>query len=653
MCFVFRFLYCIAVCSVITVGVYAQTPSQDIALYSSLFPQEQAVYKRFDETVHITVSNDDIVITSEYDKQLFLLSDNASHFKEETIYYNDFFKISNVSAYSLIPHETKDRYVRNRVRNFQDTDVLRSSFIFHDDLRAKKFLYDGLRRGASTHVTYKQTYLEPHFWGNFFFQSRIPIVEGNFTVYVPHGVEIGYTMFGNADMQERVVYTQKSYKQGVVHVWSVVNMPKYSTDSDAPDMRYFAAHMQVYVKKYTTSSGKEIILYNDVSRLHAWYKELLEKVPMDISPEFMAAADSIKNASVDEEDMVRNVLYWVQDNIFYIAFEAGFDGFIPRGADGIFHRRYGDCKDMSNILVEMLSYMGVTAYHTWIGSRKLPYTYQEVPTTSSDNHMIATYVTSDSVYVFLDATSKLSPYGTPPAFIQGKQALINKKSGSLPYTIKTVPIIPAERNLYYDTAVFTFTDRTIQGKSVITLYGYPSQRIHRRFQSATEREFRDFLKSYTRKGNNTYNVVSYSVSGNDNRETPLELDITFSIQNYIVASGNQMFVNLNMDVLAERYDIRRTRTAPLEYDYKESFYIVNTLIVPDEFRVSHIPEKREFSSDIVSFYIDYELQDNAVVYRFSMQNDALYVDPSQFDVLHDFLTALRSAYRETVILIKK
>ncbi len=69
-------------------------------------------------------------------------------------------------------------------------------------------------------------------------------------------------------------------------------------------------------------------------------------------------------------------------------------GLIPHPASYVCEKRYGDCKDMANLIVSMLHMAGVNnAYHTWIGTRDLPFKYTEFPTPIVDNHMIATYVT--------------------------------------------------------------------------------------------------------------------------------------------------------------------------------------------------------------------------------------------------------------------
>ena len=100
---------------------------------------------------------------------------------------------------------------------------------------------------------------------------------------------------------------------------------------------------------------------------------------------------------------------------------------------------------MANLIVNMLKLAGVKAYHTWIGTRDLPYKYSKVPTPLVDNHMIATYISADKQYYFLDATSDHTPFGLPSSMIQGKEALIGLDPTH--YEVKMIPEIAKEKNV--------------------------------------------------------------------------------------------------------------------------------------------------------------------------------------------------------------
>ena len=190
----------------------------------------------------------------------------------------------------------------------------------------------------------------------------------------------------------------------------------------------------------------------------------------DTDPELeVLVAELIKGKTSDLEK-VKALYYWTQKNIKYIAFEYALGGFIPREANDVFQKKYGDCKDNSSILYKMLEIAGLEGNLTWIGTRKIPYTYEEVPTPAVDNHMILSYEYNNKTY-YLDATGRYIQIDYPSSFIQGKEALIaNGKS----YKIKKIPVIAANLNTITDSTYLKISGRDIIGSVSYTHLTLPT-----------------------------------------------------------------------------------------------------------------------------------------------------------------------------------
>ena len=149
----------------------------------------------------------------------------------------------------------------------------------------------------------------------------------------------------------------------------------------------------------------------------------------------------------------------MQSNIKYVAFEDGLGGFVPRGAASVCDKRYGDCKDMANLLYEMLNHVGIEAYRTWIGTRNRQYSYYDVPTPMVDNHMITTAIIEDET-IFLDATDSYVPFGMPSAFTQTKEALLGIDDNN--YKIIKVPVQIADKSITSINSMFTLEGNIIK-----------------------------------------------------------------------------------------------------------------------------------------------------------------------------------------------
>ena len=124
---------------------------------------------------------------------------------------------------------------------------------------------------------------------------------------------------------------------------------------------------------------------------------------------------------------------------------------------------------MASIIHEMLRMAHIKSYLTWIGSRDIPYTYSEVPTPATDNHMITTYLDKNKHWVFLDGTGKDAPINTFTSFIQGKQAMIGLTNDS--FALATLPVPDTSANTTIDSSHVSIQDKLVIGKGKITMKG--------------------------------------------------------------------------------------------------------------------------------------------------------------------------------------
>ena len=276
--------------------------------------------------------------------------------------------------------------------------------------------------------------------------------------------------------------------------------------------------------------------------------------------------DAIVKKSKSEVETVRNVFYWVQDNIQYVAFEEGMRGLIPHNGSYVCEKRYGDCKDMANLIVTMLKMANIKAYHTWIGTRDLPYKYTEVPTPLVDNHMIATYIDSKQRYYFLDATSDHTAFGLPSSMIQGKEALIGFDKNK--YEVKLVPEMNKEINATNDSIFIRLDGNQITGKGQTSLSGYAKVFGGYELDRAEKDDVKRYVTRLIGKGSNKFYLDGYNLANLDDRDIPTRIDYTFRIGDYFQKIGDEFYINLHLKKDYYNAFIDKTREAPMEISYK-------------------------------------------------------------------------------------
>ena len=155
----------------------------------------------------------------------------------------------------------------------------------------------------------------------------------------------------------------------------------------------------------------------------------------------------------------------------------------------------------------MLEIAGLEGNLTWIGTRKIPYTYEEVPTPAVDNHMILSYEYNNKTY-YLDATGRYIQIDYPSSFIQGKEALIaNGKS----YKIKKIPVIAANLNTITDSTYLKISGRDIIGSSQTKLSGYLKNNLFYNLENTRkEAAVKEFYNKRFSKGSNKFLITSFT-----------------------------------------------------------------------------------------------------------------------------------------------
>lgn len=342
--------------------------------------------------------------------------------------------------------------------------------------------------------------------------------------------------------------------------------------------------------------------------------------------------------------------YWTQNNIKYIAFEYALGGFIPRQANDVFQKKYGDCKDNSSILYKMLEIAGIKGHLTWIGTRSIPYSYNEVPTPLVDNHMILSYTDKDKTY-FLDATGRHVPIDFPTSFIQGKQALIS--DGESNFIIKEVPIMPSKSNALIDSTFIDINGENLIGKSKTHLSGYKKIDLFNYLESEVkEDKIKEFYNTNLEKGNNKFLISTYEEMNKYDYDKNFTLNYEFTVNNYIKKSGDEIYVNLNLNKELSNYKTKEDRKYDIEYDYKNYYSYTTTLNIPEGYSVDYIPENVSYSNAFLSSNITYTKNGNSITYNHTGNLDFLSLTLAQQKEVNALIKKIEKEYKEVIILKK-
>lgn len=617
----------------------------DLPIWSQKHPDENAVYLKDEETIIIKVNKGKLDIRQEVYHEVLYLNDNAHFLSNGRVYYSHFSPILELEAQTLVPQEN-DRYKTIQVSDFKDVGET-SENIFYDDSRSKSFMYPALTKGAKTILSYKKNLTEPHLLSSFFFGSSYPAAEAKLVIRAQKGVKIKYNIYHGDQLP--IDYTTKEKGDFVDHIWTAKDVKKFEGEAGAVPARYYIPHIVYYIESYTVN-GVETPVLRNLSDLHNWDYSFVKSTINEDSPELKKLTDSIISGAATDKEKAKRIYYWVQDHVKYVAFEDGLRGFTPYSPYTVCNNRYGDCKDMASLLNGMLRYAGLNSHLVWIGSRSLPYKFTELPTPGVANHMI-TAVQLEDTLIYLDATSRFTPFGIPSAFIMGKEALF--EMGESSYKIRTVPVMSKELSASVDSASFRITGKMIHGTGKLTLSGYKKARNTYGLDGNRKEDVDKAVHNLLQKGSNKYKTSKYTLHNIRDKDHPLEVNYEFTVEDYVTIADNEMYVNILLDKYFSNATIDTSKfSLPRENDFHVSYTTVNTVEIPEGYEVNYVPKDSEYKGDLFGYTIRYAQTGKAVTAVCSIHLSYLILDKEKFPEWNNMIKKLKSNYKEAVVLKK-
>lgn len=624
--------------------------SQDIDYYNRLkheYRNEDAVIVENIDEITIDLVNNDLEIYNSHFEKRFFISDKTSYYADDYIYYSFFTEIEDIKAY-LYEYNGKG-FKKQRVTDIT-TQNRYSTSIFYDDNMIKKIVFPNFSPFSYTTISYKEKIKDPHFLGKYFFTSFVPSEKNEVRVRCHKDVVLKYKLFNTGKYNvEEVIKDDGTYK---IYTWRLKKAPKYVLDEESYSIHYIEPHVVLYIGSYKVE-GKSKTVLSSTSDLYNWYYSMTSEVNSQEAPELKALADSLTANCKTEEEIVKSVYYWVQENIKYVAFEDGYSGFIPREAKDIYHKRYGDCKDMSSIMNKIFSYTPVESHLTWVGTRDIPYSYNELPTTSVDNHMVLAVKLNDTIRI-IDGTATYQPMNLPTSFIIGKEAMVGIDSAN--FLIHKVRIPHMDESYAVDSIILEFQDNSLHGEASVCYTGYFKTNIGTMLKRRPESKYQELLSDMLETGSNKFKLNDFEIYGLHNRDTTLRINYQFELNNYAKQIGNELYVNLNLDkaLASSKIDIEKQN-----YNEKMEFKRITSKVVelkiPNDYMLKHIPGNSEYQNSNFGYSLTYQHNKarNSVLLEQRIYIDTIDITKEQFGDWNNMVAKLNEAYSQAFILEKK
>lgn len=623
----------------------------DFQHYKKKFPNSETVTLNHNVDVEIFVNEEtsELNATVVHDITMLALKNNGGGMGLVQVPFSAYEQVDILSAkyYLLdslgvpkIKHRIKTRYV-------EEKDYFING-IFYNDLKVKQFASKtGVGEKSLLMYSYKETYTDVKFLTRVFAQSYVQnaVDSFNLSIRAPHYVDYELIPFNiqncelNYSTEEVEGQEQRNYR--------ITKIPTHVSEDLMAPSSYILPHLLFHIKSFEYL-GKATKVLNSTEDLYAWYRSLIVELQPDQT--FVdELSGRIVKSETDEEKKIKLLYEWMQKNVQYVAFEDGIAGFKPEEARSVCEKLYGDCKGMANLLVELLNSQGFTAYHTWIGTRSLPYDYS-IPSLAVDNHMICALEWQGKTY-FLDPTDKSSQWNVASSHIQGKTALVGIGDN---FKLLKVPVTPSEKNKVSIQAVISVGESPFSDVvGSIELDGLVRNKYSNYIKYASVRSKALVIQSLVRHYFDDFIVAEKDVSVVDDGFVML-IKFKGKLAGLHTLTANELDVYPNLGMELKEFLKQDSIDYPLYVKNRFELNYNLTYKYSSGFKPSKLPSpvSLNFNNGVSYFKSKYQANGAMVNYSSSLVLNKELIKLEELSGWDNYVLNLRSAVYQPLILLK-
>jgi len=478
---------------------------------------------------------------------------------------------------------------------------------------------DDIQVGDIVEYAYSLAGYNPVFENKFFrtlyFNYSSPIGKSFTHILCPSQRKLRFKKFNSSKDPNEV-----HEKRFTSYSWELNTIPALLSEDQTPS--WFDPYDHVQISEYET-----------------WEDVIHWALPL-YATEGVASADiDNKIAEIRKEhstvtEQMNACIQFVQDDIRYLAFSGGVQGYKPHSPSLVFRQRFGDCKDKSLLLAFMLRKLGVESYTALVDTENGKKLHEALPSPGSFDHCIVTINLQDTT-LWIDPTIMLER-GT----LKLKQtpfyyhALVLSEKEKFLRTV-TVPKVNADRIVSNEDFFLQSVGGSAKLKVKSNFYGGEADYIRSYWKSSSLDEI---TKSYLEFYSNEYVDIQSDaeIEFHDNeRANIITINEGYSIENlwtYDSADGkfSAEFYARNLATYLKK-PASKKRTMPYQIGYPVEFTQVISVHLPERWTVTTATKKIsskgfEYTSSIT------QPNDTTAVLRYTYRSLQSFLDAK--DVRH-------------------
>ena len=639
--------------SVLLISATALAQQPDTAVMAKLMKQyqnENSVYVNYSKKLEIKYENSELIANTYTKSERLLTSDHSQandHY--DHVAGNYFCQLTQIDAEAFVPQSSGEY---KRITSYNTFAAGGGDGEITDDAQYITS-FTGLTKGSVIRFSATQNHRDLTALPIFITAERYPIVHAEYEVEAPDFVDVKFVLKGENTTGIRQTKEHRNGK--TIYKFTADNIPGYKSFSNARSPLYYLPQVICYISSFRLpGETKDSLLLSDAAHLYKNQFKYVGNLNVKKDPALQKIVSDITRDDKTQRQKAEHIYQWVQKNMHYIAIEIGIGGWLPREADTVCKRKYGDCKDMASLLVAMGRMAGLETYFTWIGTTDLPFTFEETPIPNVSNHMICALKLNDE-WIFMDGTHSNLPFGANRDDIQGKEAMIAIDKNT--FKIVTIPTVAADKNLTIDSTYMRISpvnDEDLTGTVKEQFEGYQAWNtgFQLSYETKEKEEKEKAVTNLTRRGTNKFVLDKYDIDIKDGGRTGITVNGDFTIGNYVNKSGKNYIVNMNLvRRFKNNYIDTAERVAPYFFDYKNAAKEVVVFELPKGYKVTSLPKNASGKlNDLWNYSITYKNDGKKIVLTKEYKLNTLSISKHDFVAHNKEIAKLDKEYQESVVL---
>lgn len=396
--------------------------------------------------------------------------------------------------------------------------------------------------------------------------EQIPFGEYSLATGYPSAKKVFYLRAPDANVRFQLANMSEGKRTDDGWLWAVDSPPVYRYEQFQPPTAEFLPTLWLGSPQATWS--------NEV-------REYVERIQERLEPE-SEVAEIAKSLTVGKEqvaDQVLSLVDYVQQQFTYRAIEFGVRGQIPQTAATTIRNRYGDCKDHSLLLHQLLKAKGIPSYLALVRSDGP--IEKRIPSGDQFDHMIL-YVPGFKGGHFFDCTNKSGDLAlTAPSSLAGHEALLVDTQLSEQFV--RIPEYPDEAehvDCRREIELLSSGDLAVRERVSVT--GYWASAVRAYFRRLAQDERDEAMRRILASGGSEVTLEKHAIQGLDHPREPIVLWSDYRIKGAFDHAGGNLVGRLPSGWEREYLgiDYANSRLAPIKVKLPSNLHAKVRLKLP-------------------------------------------------------------------------